>query len=166
MKKVIMLAAVVAALVSCQSKANKTAMVEADSLAVEESMSPMIEATEVYEGTLPSANGPAIDYVLTLDMLADSNDTIYTLDMTYLDANNQPTTKKMTTKGKPVMIQKAVKDAKTKKPVTKPAIQLNPSDGSAPMYFLVVNDTTLTLVGNNGAEESVSDVGYNIVRVK
>lgn len=167
MKKVIMLAAVVAALVSCQSKANKAAMAEADSLAVEESMSPMIEATEVYEGTLPSTkNGPAVDYVLTLDMLADSNDTVYTLDMTYLDANNQPTTQKMTTKGKPVLIQKAVKDAKTKKPVTKPAIQLNPSDGSAPMYFLVVNDTTLTLVGNNGAEESVSDVGYNIVRVK
>jgi len=34
MKKVIMLAAVVAALASCQSKANKTAEAEADSLAI------------------------------------------------------------------------------------------------------------------------------------
>lgn len=166
MKKVIMLAAVVAALVSCQSKADKAAMAEADSLAVEEAMSPMVEATEVYEGTMPGADGQNVNYVLTLDMLADSNDTVYTLDVTYLDANNQPTTKKMTTKGKPALVQKAVKDAKTKKPITKPAMQLTPSDGSAPMYFLVVNDTTLTLVGNNGAEESVSDVGYNIVRVK
>ena len=35
MKKVIMLAAVVAALASCQSKANKTAEAEADSLSIE-----------------------------------------------------------------------------------------------------------------------------------
>lgn len=166
MKKVIMMAAVVAALVSCQSKANKAEMAEADSLAIEEAMSPMIEATEVYEGTLPSANGPAIDYVLTLDMLADSNDTVYTLDMTYLDANNQPTTKKMTTKGKPVVIQKAVKDQKTKKDMMKKAIKLNPSDGSAPLYFVIANDTTLTWVSNDGLEESASDQNYDIIRVK
>ena len=56
MKKVIMLAAVVAALASCQSKANKAAEAEADSLAIE-AMSPIVEATEVYEGTLPAADG-------------------------------------------------------------------------------------------------------------
>ena len=165
MKKVIMMAAVAAALVSCQSKANKAEMAEADSLAVEEAMSPMVEATEVYEGTLPSSDGP-IDYVLTLDMLADSNDTVYTLDMTYLDANNQPTTKKMSSKGKPVVIQKAVKDKKTKKDVVKKAIKLNPSDGSAPLYFVIANDTTLTWVSNDGLEESASDQNYDIIRVK
>lgn len=165
MKKVIMMAAVAAALVSCQSKANKAQMAEADSLAVEEAMSPMVEATEVYEGTLPSSDGP-IDYVLTLDMLADSNDTVYTLDMTYLDANKQPTTKKMSTKGKPVVIQKAVKDKKTKKDVMKKAIKLNPSDGSAPLYFVIANDTTLTWVSNDGLEESASDQNYDIIRVK
>ena len=46
MKKVIMLAAVVAALASCQSKANKTAEAEADSLAI--AMTPITELTEVY----------------------------------------------------------------------------------------------------------------------
>ena len=81
MKKVIMLAAVVAALASCQSKANKAAEAEADSIAIE-AMSPTVEATEVYEGTLPAADGPGIRYVLTLNMLADANDTTYTLDMT------------------------------------------------------------------------------------
>lgn len=44
-----MLAAVVAALASCQSKANKTAEAEADSLAI--AMTPITELTEVYEGT-------------------------------------------------------------------------------------------------------------------
>ena len=65
MKKVIMLAAVVAALASCQSKANKAAEAEADSLSIE--MAPITEVTEVYEGTLPAADGPGIDYVLTLN---------------------------------------------------------------------------------------------------
>ena len=46
MKKVIMLAAVVAALASCQSKANKAAEAEADSLSIE--MAPITEVTEVY----------------------------------------------------------------------------------------------------------------------
>mgnify|MGYP000453054278 CR=1 FL=1 len=84
MKKVIMLAAVVAALASCQSKANKAAEAEADSLSIE--MAPITEVTEVYEGTLPAADGPGIDYVLTLNAATDGVDTTYTLDMTYLDA--------------------------------------------------------------------------------
>ena len=67
MKKVIMLAAVVAALASCQSKANKAAEAQADSLAL--AMTPITELTEVYEGTLPAADGPGIDYVLTLERM-------------------------------------------------------------------------------------------------
>ena len=46
MKKVIMLAAVVAALASCQSKANKAAEAQADSLVL--AMTPITELTEVY----------------------------------------------------------------------------------------------------------------------
>ena len=56
MKKVIMLAAVVAALASCQSKANKAAEAQADSLSL--AMTPITEMTEVYAGTLPAADGP------------------------------------------------------------------------------------------------------------
>ena len=76
MKKVIMLAAVVAALASCQSKANKAAEAQADSLAL--AMTPITELTEVYEGTLPAADGPGIDYVLTLNAATDGVDTAYT----------------------------------------------------------------------------------------
>ena len=137
MKKVIMLAAVVAALASCQSKANKAAEAEADSIAIE-AMSPTVEATEVYEGTLPAADGPGIRYVLTLNMLADANDTTYTLDMTYLDADGQGKDKTFTSAGKPQMIQKTVKNKK------KTAHKLTPNDGSDPVYFVIANDTTLT----------------------
>ena len=77
MKKVIMLAAVVAALVSCQSKGTKAEEAVADSLAV--AMEPTMEETQVYEGVLPAADGPGIRYVLTLNTLANATDTTYTL---------------------------------------------------------------------------------------
>ena len=158
MKKVIMLAAVVAALASCQSKANKAAEAEADSLAIE-AMSPTVEATEVYEGTLPAADGPGIDYVLTLNAATDGVDTAYTLDMTYLDAEGQGQNKTFTSKGKQQTVHKVV----NKKPVT--AVKLTPKDGEAPMYFVVVNDTTLRLV-NDSLQEAVSDLNYDIIKVK
>ena len=158
MKKVIMLAAVVAALASCQSKANKAAEAEADSLAIE-AMSPTVEATEVYEGTLPAADGPGIDYVLTLNAATDGVDTAYTLDMTYLDAEGQGQNKTFTSKGKQQTVHKVV----NKKPVT--AVKLTPKDGEAPMYFVIVNDTTLRLV-NDSLQEAVSDLNYDIIKVK
>ena len=158
MKKVIMLAAVVAALASCQSKANKAAEAEADSLAIE-AMSPTVEATEVYEGTLPAADGPGIDYVLTLNAATDGVDTTYTLDMTYLDAQGQGQNKTFTSNGKQQTIHKVV----NKKPVT--AVKLTPKSGEAPMYFVIVNDTTLRLV-NDSLQEAVSDLNYDIIKVK
>ena len=139
MKKVIMLAAVVAALVSCQSKGTKAEEAVADSLAV--AMEPTMEETQVYEGVLPAADGPGIRYVLTLNTLANATDTTYTLDVTYLDAEGK------------------VKDKK------KTAIKLNPSDGSEPVYFVIANDTTLTLA-DDSLEVSESDLNYNIIRVK
>ena len=58
MKKVFMLAALVAALASCQSKqANNVAemdVIVADSAGIE-------DITEIYRGTLPAADGPGID---------------------------------------------------------------------------------------------------------
>lgn len=101
-----MLATVVAALASCQSKANKAAEAEADSLSIE--MAPITEVTEVYEGTLPAADGPGIDYVLTLNAATDGVDTTYTLDMTYLDAEGQGKNKTFSSKGKQQTIQKVV----------------------------------------------------------
>ena len=157
MKKVIMLAAVVAALASCQSKANKAAEAEADSLSIE--MAPITEVTEVYEGTLPAADGPGIDYVLTLNAATDGVDTAYTLDMTYLDAEGQGKNKTFSSKGKQQTIQKVVNKKPTK------AVKLTPNDGEAPMYFMIVNDTTLRLV-NDSLQEAVSDLNYDIIKVK
>lgn len=157
MKKVILLAAVVAALVSCQSKGNKAEQAEADSLAM--AMVPTMEETQVYEGVLPAADGPGIRYILTLNTLANATDTTYTLDLTYLDADGKGKDKTFTSKGKPQMIQKTVKNQK------KSGIKLTPSDNSEPVYFVIANDTTLTLA-NDSLETSVSDLNYDIVRVK
>ncbi|MEY8707575.1 copper resistance protein NlpE N-terminal domain-containing protein [Bacteroides faecichinchillae] len=157
MKKVIMLAAVVAALASCQSKANKAVEAEADSLAL--AMPPITEVTEVFEGTLPAADGPGIDYVLTLNAATDGVDTVYSLDMTYLDAEGQGKDKTFTSKGKQQTVHKIV----NKQPKT--AIKLTPQNGDAPMYFVIVNDTTLRLV-NDSLQEAVSDLNYDIIKVK
>ena len=158
MKKVIMLAALVAALASCQSKENKAAEAEADSLAIE-ALTPTVDETAVYEGVLPAADGPGIRYILTLNMQANPVDTVYTLDMTYLDADGKGKDKTFTSKGKPQMIQKTVKNQPKK------AIKLNPSDGSEPVYFIIANDTTLTLT-NDSLQEAVSNLNYDIIRVK
>ena len=152
-----MLAAVVAALASCQSKANKAAEAEADSLSIE--MAPITEVTEVYEGTLPAADGPGIDYVLTLNAATDGVDTTYTLDMTYLDPEGQGKNKTFSSKGKQQTIQKVVNKKPTK------AVKLTQNDGEAPMYFVIVNDTTLRLV-NDSLQEAVSDLNYDIIKVK
>ena len=157
MKKVIMLAAVVAALVSCQSKGTKAEEAAADSLAVV--MEPTMEETQVYEGVLPAADGPGIRYVLTLNTLANAADTTYTLDVTYLDAEGPGKNKSFTSKGKKEVIQKDVDNKK------KTAIKLTPNDGDTPVYFVVVNDTTLRLV-NDSLQEAVSDLNYDIIQVK
>ena len=85
--------------------------------------------------------------------------TTYTLDVTYLDAEGKGKDKTFTSKGKPVKVEKTVKDKK------KTAIKLNPSDGSEPVYFVIANDTTLTLA-DDSLEVSESDLNYNIIRVK
>ncbi|WP_294630465.1 copper resistance protein NlpE N-terminal domain-containing protein [uncultured Bacteroides sp.] len=158
MKKVIMLAAVVAALASCQSKANRVTDTATDDLTV--AVAPATEVTEVYAGTLPAADGPGIDYVLTLNAATDGIDTTYTLDMTYLDADSQGNNQTFTSKGK----QKTVCKVVNKKPVT--AVKLIPNDNNdIPMYFMIVNDTTLRLV-NDSLQEAVGDLNYDIVKVK
>ena len=79
-----MIAAFAAALVSCQSKGTQNN----DAVAVDEGVMAVAgndsSAVAVYEGILPAADGPGIDYVLTLNAATDGVDTAYTLDMTYL----------------------------------------------------------------------------------
>ena len=78
MKKFLMLAAVVAAFASCQSNSKKNADAELeDSLILMEA--PVVEYDEVFTGTIPAADGPGIDYILTLGVTTDGIDTLYTL---------------------------------------------------------------------------------------
>lgn len=58
-----------------------------------------------------------------------------------------------------VTVQKVVNKKPTK------AVKLTPNDGEAPMYFVIVNDTTLRLV-NDSLQEAVSDLNYDIIKVK
>lgn len=98
--------------------------------------------------------------MLTLNTATDGVDTTYTLDMTYLDAEGPGKNKTFTSKGKQQTIHKVV----DKKPVT--AIKLTPQNNNeAPQYFVIVNDTTLRLV-NDSLQESVSDLNYDIVKIK
>ena len=47
----------------------------------------------------------------------------------------------------------------------KTAYKLTPDNGDSPVYFVVVNDTTLRLV-NDSLQEAVSDLNYDIIQVK
>ena len=159
MKKVMMIAALAAALVSCQSKGTQNN----DTVAMDESVMAVTgndsSAVAVYEGILPAADGPGIQYVLSVDSVGPDGESGYTLVTTYLDAEGKGKDKTFTSKGKPVTVEKTVKNKK------KTALKLNPSDGSEPVYFVIANDTTLTLA-DDSLEVSASDLNYNIIRVK
>ena len=154
MKKFFMLATLVVALASCHSKQRNNVaeidIIAADSDGIE-------DITEIYRGTLPAADGPGIDYILTLNEEISGTDTIYMLDMIYLDAKGPGKNIAFNTKGKQQKIQKMV-DRNQKK-----AVKLTPNTGEAPMYFLVVNDTTLRMV-NDSLMEITTDTSYDIVR--
>ena len=161
MKKLLMFAAIIAALVSCQSNNKKNAKAEmADSLAMIMDEPMIMEVDEVFTGTLPAADGPGINYVLTLGITTDGLDTLYTLDMTYLDANGPGKHQTFHSKGKQQKVHKVV----NKKPKT--AVKLTPNNGDQPMYFVIVNDTTLTLVNDSTLQETISQSVYNLNKIK
>ena len=159
MKKLVMFAAVLVALVSCQSNNKKNVEIEMlDDSSVAEL--PIVEVDEVFTGTIPAADGPGIDYVLTLGITTDGIDTLYTLDMTYLDAAGPGKNKTFTSKGTKKDIHKVVNN----KP--KKAIKLTPDNGDSPMYFVVVNDTTIRMVNDSTLEESITQTVYDMTKVK
>ena len=158
MKKLLMFAAIVAAFVSCQSNKKNVETTDADFASV---TSPFVEVDEeIFTGTLPAADGPGVDYVLTLGAATDGVDTIYTLDMTYLDANGPGKHQTFKTKGKQQKVQKMVKNQPKK------AVKLIPETGDEPMYFLIVNDTTLRLINDSTLEETIEQSVYDITKVK
>ena len=157
MKKLLMFAAL-AALASCQSNNKKTVEAEMEDNAI--ASLPIMEVDEVFTGTIPSADGPGIDFVLTLGVTTDGLDTLYTLDMTYLDAAGPGKNQTFTSKGKKNEIHKVVNN----KP--KKAVKLTPDDGNSPMYFVIVNDTTLRMVNDSTLQETISQTVYDLTKVK
>ena len=108
MKKVMMIAALAAALVSCQSKGTQNN----DAVAVDEGVMAVAgndsSAVAVYEGILPAADGPGSQYVLSVDSVGPDGESGYTLVTTYLDAEGPGKNKSFTSKGKKEVIQKDV----------------------------------------------------------
>ena len=164
MKKFMMLVAIVAAFASCQSNHKKNAeiVVENDSVvAIVPALAPIEIDEEIFTGTIPASNGrPAVDYVLTLGAATDGVDTVYTLDMTYLDANGPGKHQTFKTKGKQHTVHKQVNNQPKK------GVKLTPDSGDQPMYFLVVNDTTLRMVNDSTLVETIGQAVYDITKVK
>ena len=163
MKKFMMLVAIVAAFASCQSNHKKNAeiVVENDSVvAIVPASAPIEIDEEIFTGTIPAADGPGIDFVLTLGAATDGVDTVYTLDMTYLDANGPGKHQTFKTKGKQHTVHKQVNNQPKK------GVKLTPDSGDQPMYFLVVNDTTLRMVNDSTLVETIGQAVYDITKVK
>ena len=161
MKKFMMLVAIVAAFASCQSNKKKNAemIVEDDGIVAAMPM-PIEVDEEIFTGTIPAADGPGIDFVLTLGAATDGVDTVYTLDMTYLDANGPGNHQTFKTKGKQHTVHKQVNSQPKK------GVKLTPDSGDQPMYFLVVNDTTLRMVNDSTLIETIGQAVYDITKVK
>ena len=87
-------------------------------------------------------------------------DTVYTLEMTYLDADGPGKHQTFTSKGKQKTIHKKVNNHPKK------AVKLTPDNGDQPMYFLVVNDTTLRMVNDSTLVETIGQAVYDITKVK
>ena len=163
MKKIMMLVAIAAAFASCQSNNKKGAeiVMENDSVVAIIPAPPMVEVDEeIFTGTIPAADGPGIDYVLTLGAATDGIDTVYTLDMTYLDVNGPGKHQTLNTKGKQHTVHKQVNNQPKK------GVKLTPDSGDQPMYFLVVNDTTLRMVNDSTLVETIGQAVYDITKVK
>ena len=79
-----------------------------------------------YEGILPAADGPGIQYVLSVDSVGPNGESGYTLVTTYLDAEGQGKNTSFTSKGKRQVIQKDVNNNK------KTAYKLTPTTVTLP----------------------------------
>lgn len=125
-----------------------------DSLKVDPKKGAVIQ--KKYKGTFPAADGPGIDYDLTLYFQQDSEDGVYEMDATYLEAENGQDMKFSST-GK--------RKVKRGIPSDNEAIvyELIPSDGSMSFYFLAEGDS-LTLL-NQELQKAASDLNYTLTLV-
>lgn len=186
MKKYFIAIAALGLLAACSGKANKEVPVEVEeeSIAVEAvpvaaPVLPVVKAKPAkpfnmrdslkvdpkkgavvqkkYKGTVPAADGPGIVYDLTLFYQQDSEDGVYELDATYLEADNGQN-QTFTSTGK--------RKVKTGTPADASAIvyELIPSDGSMVFYFQAEGDS-LTML-NQELQKAASDLNYTLKLVQ
>ena len=117
-----MFVAIIAAFASCQSNKKNVEMIMENDSVIAIMPVPIEVDEEVFAGTLPAADGPGIDYVLTLCAATDGVDTVYTLDMTYLDANGPGKDQVFSSKGKQKTIHNKVKNTPKRRLCTGPKI--------------------------------------------
>ena len=125
-----------------------------DSLKVDPKKGSVIQ--KKYKGTFPAADGPGIVYDLTLYYQQDSEDGVYEMDATYLEAENGQD-KTFSSTGK--------RQVKHGTPANSEAVvyELIPSDGSMAFYFQAEGDS-LTLL-NQELQKAASDLNYTLTLV-
>lgn len=125
-----------------------------DSLKVDPKKGSVIQ--KKYKGTFPAADGPGIVYDLTLFYQQDSDDGVYEMDATYLEAENGQD-KTFSSTGK--------RQVKHGTPSDSEAVvyELIPSDGSMTFYFQAEGDS-LTLL-NQELQKAASDLNYTLILI-
>ena len=122
-----------------------------DSLVIDKQLGPVVE--RVYAGLLPAADGPGIDYKLTLWNQKYSGTGVYELSMTYLEAANGKDTTFVTSGHWITLRGDAEHNDAT-------VYQLSPRDSLNRMNFLYKGNT-LTLLNRN-MEHPVSGLNYTL----
>ncbi|MDO5075071.1 MAG: copper resistance protein NlpE N-terminal domain-containing protein [Bacteroidales bacterium] len=140
MKKLFFLLVAAATMMSCQQKAGDATTMANDSTATAAATD-----TLVFEGTVPAADGPGIQYQFTLNP-----DSSYTLVETYLEAENgKDMTQNYTGKAEAVAVgaEKGLKVAL--------------GEGAGFLYLKQVGDSTFRLV-NDSLQEAASGLNYDL----
>ena len=116
------------------------------------------DVEQTYEGTLPAADGPGIRYTLTVRHQEHSGDGTFSLDMTYLEAENGKdatytyTGRRYTQRGIPGDDNATV-------------WQLVSEDGDDIFNFLVEDSLTITLL-NMDFQKNDTELNYSLTLVE
>lgn len=139
MKKLLFLTVAAATMMSCQQKGNTTDTTTNDSTQVADTL--------VFEGTVPAADGPGVQYQLTL-----APDSTFKLVQTYLEAENgKDMTENYTGKAEGVAVG------------TEKGFKVSLGEGTGALYFKQVGDSTLRLV-NDSLQDAASGLNYDLKR--
>lgn len=158
MKKVFIVAALAAMIVSCGSKGNKNAEMiaegESDSIFVVNDSTLGNLQTYSYEGIIPAADAEGINYQLTLQEVSQDSLGMYNLTATYLGTKNGDQT--FTDSGTVVTIIGIPNDSTA---IVYQLISVSP--GHEKTNFLAEGDSALTMVGKD-FKKAASKLNYTL----